>query len=242
MDVERSPSESVVVTTLLEEPEERKAILLGASGLVGGFCLHELLQEPVYTRVTLLNRRDLKIGLYPKLVQKVVDFDALKKEDFAGGCDIFCALGTTIRQAGSQAAFRRVDLEYPLAAARLARKAGSKQFLLVSSVGADPGSKTFYLRTKGELEQQIVKLGFQAIHIFRPSLLLGERKEFRLGERIIQAIAPVLNVLLFGSMRRYRAIKASAVGKAMVVAGREQSRGVFIHEYDAILKLAGGLL
>lgn len=230
--------ESAVVTTLLEEPEERNAILLGASGLVGGFCLHELLEEPVYTRVTLLNRRDLKVRLYAKLVQKTVDFDGLKAEDFAGAYDIFCALGTTIRQAGSQAAFRRVDLEYPLAAARLARQAGAKQFVLVSSVGADAAAKNFYLRTKGELEQEVVKLGFQAIHIFRPSLLLGERKEFRLGERVIQAIAPVLNVFLFGSMRRYRAIKASAVGRAMVVAGREQSRGVFIHEYDAILKLA----
>lgn len=238
MDVERAPRESAVVSTLLEESEERNAVLLGGSGLVGGYCLHELLAEPVYTRVCLLNRRDLKVGLYPKLVQKIVDFDELKAEDFSGACDIFCALGTTIRKAGSQAAFRRVDFEYPLAAARLARQAGAEQFVLVSSVGADPASKNFYLRTKGELEQEIVKLGFQAIHIFRPSLLLGERREFRLGERIMQAIAPVLNVALFGSMKRYRAIKASAVGRAMVVAGREPSRGVFIHEYDAILKLA----
>jgi uncharacterized protein YbjT (DUF2867 family) len=223
----------------IEEPAEKRVILLGASGLVGGFCLHALLQESVYSQVILLNRRELKVGLYPKLVQSIVDFDNLREEDFAGPCDIFCALGTTIRKAGSQGAFRRVDFEYPLAAAKLARQAGAKQFVLVSSVGADPVSKNFYLRTKGELEQEIVKLGFQAVHIFRPSLLLGDRKEFRFGERVMQAIAPLLNLLMVGPLRRYRAIKASAVGKAMAVAAREESHGVFVHEYDAILKLAG---
>jgi uncharacterized protein YbjT (DUF2867 family) len=223
----------------IEEPAEKRVILLGASGLVGGFCLHALLQESVYSQVTLLNRRELKVGLYPKLVQNIVDFDSVREEDFAGACDIFCALGTTIGKAGSQAAFRRVDFEYPLAAAKLARQAGAKQFVLVSSAGADPASKNFYLRTKGELEQEIVKLGFQAVHIFRPSLLLGDRKEFRFGERIMQAIAPVLNILMIGPVRRYRAIRASAVGKAMAVAAREESSGVFVHEYDAILKLAG---
>ena len=234
-----TPKESPATHVLLEETEERQAILLGASGLVGGFCLHALLQESVYTRVILLNRREVKAGLYSKLVQRIVDFDNLREQDFAGPCDIYCALGTTIRRAGSQEAFRRVDFDYPLASAGLARQAGARQFVLVSSVGADPNSKNFYLRTKGELEQQIVKLGFQAVHIFRPSLLLGERNEFRLGERVMQAIAPLLNLLMVGPLRRYRAIKASAVGKAMVVAAREESNGVFVHEYDAILQLAG---
>jgi uncharacterized protein YbjT (DUF2867 family) len=233
-----TPRGSPIARTLLEETEERRAILLGASGLVGGYCLHALLEESVYTQVVMLNRREVTVGLYPKLVERIVDFDNLSERDFAGPCDIFCALGTTIRKAGSQAAFRRVDFEYPLAAARLARQAGARQFVLVSSVGADPASKNFYLRTKGELEQEIVKLGFQAVHIFRPSVLLGERQEFRFGERIMQAIAPALNLVMVGGLRRYRAIHASAVGKAMVVAAREESNGVFIHEYDAILKLA----
>jgi uncharacterized protein YbjT (DUF2867 family) len=223
----------------IEEQDAKRAILIGASGLVGGYCLHALLQEAVYTQVVLLNRREVKVGLYPKLVERIVDFDNLKEQDFTGPCDIFSALGTTIRKAGSQAAFRRVDFDYPLTAARLARQAGARQFVLVSSVGADPNSKNFYLRTKGELEQEIVKLGFQAVHIFRPSLLLGERNEFRLGEKLMQAIAPALNLAMVGGLRRYRAIRASAVGKAMVVAAREESHGIFVHEYDAIVKLAG---
>ena len=233
-----SPRESASAGTLLEETEDRQAILLGASGLVGGFCLHALVEEPVYTRVTLLHRRELKAGLYPKLVHRIVDFDHLTKEDFADADDIFCALGTTIREAGSQAAFRRVDLDYPLTAARLARQAGAKQFVLVSSVGAEAASGNFYLRTKGQLEQEIGKLGFEAVHIFRPSLLLGEREEFRLGERVVQVIAPALNVVMFGSLRRYRAIEAAAVGKAMVTAAREAGHGTFVHEHDAILKLS----
>jgi uncharacterized protein YbjT (DUF2867 family) len=223
---------------VLRESEERHAILLGASGLVGGFCLQALVAEPVYSRIVLLNRRELKVGLHPQLIQRVVDFEKVTVDDFAKADDILCALGTTIRKAGSQAAFRRVDLEYPLTAAKLARAAGAKQFVLVSSAGADAASKNFYLRTKGELEQEIGKLGFQALHVFRPSLLLGQREEFRLTERVVQAIAPVGNLVMFGGLKRYRAIKAAAVGKAMVVAAREESKGVFIHEYDEILRLA----
>ncbi|HEY6272166.1 MAG TPA: oxidoreductase [Terriglobales bacterium] len=223
---------------MLRESEERHAILLGASGLVGGFCLQALLAEPVYSRIVLLNRRELKVGLHPQLIQRVVDFEKMTVDDFAKADDILCALGTTIRKAGSQAAFRRVDVEYPLTAAKLARAGGAKQFLLVSSTGADPASKNFYLRTKGDLEQEIGKLGFQALHVFRPSLLLGQREEFRLAERVVQAIAPAVNLVMFDGLRRYRAIKAAAVGKAMVVAAREESKGVFVHEYDEILRLA----
>jgi uncharacterized protein YbjT (DUF2867 family) len=237
--VETDPRKSKPSSLALSEADGRLAILLGASGLVGGFCLQALLAEPVYERIVLLNRRELPVAAYPRPVQRLADFEKLADHDLAGADDVFCALGTTIRKAGSQPAFRRVDLEYPLMAARLARQAGAKQFVLVSSVGADPASKNFYLRIKGELEQEIGKLGFQAVHIFRPSLLLGKREEFRSGERVVQAIAPALNFVMFGGLRRYRAIKAAAVGKAMVAAAREESDGVFVHEYDAILKLAG---
>src|SRR5262249_62336295 len=102
-------------------------------------------------------------------------------EDLHGAQDVFCALGTTIRKAGSEAAFRKVDLEMPLRAAQEALKAGAEQFVVVSSVGADPNSKNFYLRTKGELEAELAKLPFGAIHILRPSLLIGRRQEFRLA-------------------------------------------------------------
>lgn len=220
------------------EPKARQALLLGASGLVGGFCLQALLAEPAYARIVLLNRRELPAVTHSRLAEKIVDFEKLTVADFAGAGDVFCALGTTIKKAGSQAAFRRVDLEYPLAAARLARQAGAKQFMLVSSVGADASSKNFYLRTKGELETEIGKLGFQAVHIFRPSLLLGRREDFRFGERAIQVIAPALTFVMAGSLRRYRAIQADAVGKALVAAAREEKSGSFVHEYDQIIRLA----
>ncbi len=216
-----------------------RAVLLGASGLVGGFCLQALLADANYASIVLLNRRALPVVADPRLTQKTISFESLNLADFSGASDVFCALGTTIRKAGSQEAFRRVDVEYPLAAARLARQAGARRFLLVSAVGADPRAKNFYLRTKGELEQEIGKLGFDAVHIFRPSLLLGKREEFRLGERVVQAIATLLNVVMFGGLRRYRAIAADTVGRAMVAAARQDQSGTFIYEYDEIIRLAG---
>jgi uncharacterized protein YbjT (DUF2867 family) len=216
----------------------KTAILVGASGLVGGFCLQALLAEPEYARILLLSRRELPLAPHPGLSQKIVSFASLNPNDFAGADDIFCALGTTIRKAGSQEAFRRVDLEYPLAVAREALQAGAEQFLLVSSVGADPRSKNFYLRTKGELEQEIAKLGFPAVHIFRPSLLLGKRPEFRPAERFVQAVAPLLNLGLIGGLARYKAIPAAAVGKAMAATAKHDKNGMSIYEYDEIIRLA----
>jgi uncharacterized protein YbjT (DUF2867 family) len=209
--------------------------------MVGGFCLQTLLAGSNYDRIVLLNRRILPIATRlkpPSVTQKTISFDSLSPADFAGVNDVFCALGTTIRKAGSQQAFRRVDLDYPLAAATLARQAGATQFLLVSSVGADPRSKNFYLRTKGELEQAIAQLGFGALHIFRPSLLLGKRGEFRPGEWVMVPLAPMLNLAMWGGLRRYRAIAAATVGKAMVAAAKTGSTGTSIHEYDEIVRLA----
>ncbi len=221
-----------------QNPNGRTAILLGASGLVGGYCLRALLADESYARIVLLNRRALPLAADPHLAQKTISFDSLSPADFAGAHDVFCALGTTIRKAGSQEAFRRVDVEYPLAAARLARQAGARQFVLVSSVGADAKAKNFYLRTKGELEQEIGKLGYDAFHIFRPSLLLGRRQEFRMGERVVQAIAPLLNGVMFGGLRRYRAIPAATVGRAMVAAAAQKQTGTVVYAYDAIIGLA----
>jgi len=218
----------------------KSALLLGASGLVGGLCLQALLGEQSYKRVVLLTRRELPLDSHPRLEQKIVNFDGLDPADFSGIDDVFCALGTTIRKAGSQEAFRRVDLEYPLAAAQLAREAGARRFVLCSSVGANAKAKNFYLRVKGELEQGIGELGFPAFHVSRPSLLLGLRAEVRPGERLMTTLAPLLNLAMFGGMRRYRAIAASTVGRAMVAAARNGGSGTIIHEYDSILRLVAG--
>ena len=122
-------------------------------------------------------------------------------------------------------------------AAQKAVKAGAEQFVVVSSVGADPTSKNFYLRTKGELEQELTKLPFRAIHILRPSLLIGKRQEFRLGESLAIKIAPLLDLLTLGSLRRYHSMRAETVGKAMVAAAKQGMTGTHVYEYDEIAKL-----
>ncbi|HMF89174.1 MAG TPA: oxidoreductase [Candidatus Angelobacter sp.] len=218
----------------------KSALLLGASGLVGGFCLQALLAGPSYSRIVLLNRRELPLSPHPRLEQKVVNFEKLTPSDFSNADDVFCALGTTVRKAGSQEAFRRADLDYPLAAATCARQAGARQFVLCSSVGADAKANNFYLRVKGELEQGIGQLGFRALHIMRPSLLLGKRNESRLGEGLAQVAMPLFAFVMIGGLRRYRAIAAQTVGRAMVAAAQQGTTGTLFYDYDAILHLSGG--
>jgi uncharacterized protein YbjT (DUF2867 family) len=216
----------------------RTAVVLGASGLVGGFCLRALVDDPDYTRVLTFGRRELPALTRAKVAQRVADLGSLTADDFRGSQDVFCALGTTIRKAGSQEAFRRVDMELPLRAAEQALKAGAEQFVVVSSVGADPASKNFYLRTKGEMERELAKLPFNAIHILRPSLLIGKREEFRMGEAIGMKIAPVLDLLTFGPLRKYHSMRAEVAGKAMAGAAKSGKAGIFVYEFDPIVSLA----
>ncbi len=216
----------------------RTAVVLGASGLVGGFCLRALVDDADYTRVLTFGRRELPPLTRAKVSQRVADLGSLSAEDFRGAQDVFSALGTTIRKAGSQESFRKIDFELPLRAAEEALKAGAEQFVVVSSVGADPQSKNFYLRTKGELEQELAKLPFRAVHILRPSLLIGKRQEFRLGESIATIIAPALDLLALGPLRKYHSMRAEIVGKAMVSAAKQGTSGTSVYEYDQIIRLA----
>jgi uncharacterized protein YbjT (DUF2867 family) len=217
----------------------RTALLLGASGLVGGHCLRLLLASPVYRRVLAPVRRNLPVNA-PKLEQQIVDFDRLHAhaEQLAAD-DVFCCLGTTIRKAGSEDAFRRVDLSYPYEAARLALERGAGQYLLVSAIGANVGSRVFYNRVKGETEAAICRLPFRRIVIARPSLLLGERDESRPGERFAQFVAPALAPLLRGRLRKYRALSAGAVAIALVRLATEDERpGVRVVESDELQEVA----
>ena len=215
----------------------RTAILAGGSGLVGGNCLHDLLRGNRYGRVVALGRRDVG-GPHPKLERRIVDFGALLRFEPLAGADVYCALGTTIKKAGSQKAFREIDFGYPLALARRAREAGAARFLLVSAVGASARSGNFYLRVKGELEEAVEALGFEAVHIFRPSLILGERAEWRLAERMAMTLARPLKFALIGSLRRYRPVDAAQIAAAMMAAAGSGATGEWIHEYDDILRLA----
>ena len=216
----------------------RTALLLGGSGLVGGFCLQALLEDPIYTAVVSLGRRELAVAPHPKLLQKAVDFEELASVELPPLDDVFCALGTTIRKAGSQEAFRHIDYELPLAAAGHALKFGAKQFVLVSSVGADAKSKNFYLRTKGELEHALRKLPFTGLHMFRPSLLMGKRQESRPGESIALAAGRILQFLCVGPLRQYHPVSAMTVGQAMVTAANPGRQGVLLWSYDEMVRLA----
>jgi uncharacterized protein YbjT (DUF2867 family) len=218
----------------------KTALIAGATGLVGSALVAELLADANYGRVVALVRRPLTIT-HPKLVQVTVDFDRLDQyQDALQGDDLFCCLGTTIKKAGSQAAFRRVDYDYPLQLGRLARQQGVRQFLVVSALGASPRSRVFYNRVKGELEEALADLGLPALHIFRPSLLLGERSEQRPGERIAIALSRPLTPLLVGPLRKYRPIAAAAVARAMRRVALRAERGVHAYESDQIARLAQG--
>jgi uncharacterized protein YbjT (DUF2867 family) len=213
----------------------RTALLAGATGLVGTHVLEYLLADDAWSRVVTVGRRTMP-QRHEKLEQRVVDLGGIEAMgDLPHADEVFCCLGTTIKQAGSQQAFRRVDYDFVAGLARAGLRVGATQFLLVSAIGADPESRVFYSRVKGEAEAAVRKLPYRAIQIFRPSLLLGERSEFRLGERIAMVGAPLLQLLLVSRLRRYRPIQASDVARAMVHIAREAPRGPNVYEYDAIL-------
>lgn len=210
------------------------ALLLGASGLVGGHCLERLLVEPAYDRVVVLGRRPLPRD-HPKLEQRVVDFDQLgDSADMFSVDHVFCCLGTTIRKAGSREAFRRVDLGYPRETARLAAGRGARRYLLVSAVGADPTSRIFYNRVKGEAEEAVQAFPFDAVVVLRPSLLLGDRDERRPGERLAEVVLRPLAPLMVGPLARYRPVQASAVAATLVQAALEGRSGHHVIESDGI--------
>lgn len=209
----------------------RTALIAGATGLVGSHVLSLLLESRHYSSVTAVTRKPTGHS-HPKLVEIIGDSDHLP--DLPVVQDVFCALGTTIAVAGSKAAFRKIDHDYPLAIARQTASAGASQYLLVSSVGADKKSPNFYLHTKGELEEELAALPFRGLHVFRPSFLIGDRTEKRSGERVGIVMARVLKPFLLGSLRKYRAIPAAAVARAMVEAGVRAEYGRHEYSYGAI--------
>ncbi|ABS62478.1 Male sterility domain [Parvibaculum lavamentivorans DS-1] len=220
----------------------KTAIVAGATGLIGGFLLRHLIADPRYARIVALTRRPLDGVASPKLENLIADFDALEQSIANKNLavdDAYCALGTTIKIAGSQAAFRKVDHDYILAFAQAAKALGAKRFLLVSAIGADAKSQIFYSRVKGETEQAVGALGFAALHIFRPGMLIGSRAEKRPVEEIGAIAAPFLNALMLGPARPYRSIEAETVAKAMVAAASNEIPGRQIHTYDEMERLAG---
>ena len=216
----------------------RTALLVGATGLVGGHCLRQLLADDAWSQVVVLARRRLAAS-HPKLVARLVDFDRLGQlSGFPRVTDIFCALGTTIAKAGSQPEFYKVDFTYVVETARLAAVSGARQFLLVSAVGADRSSSIFYSRVKGETEEAVRKLPLAGIQIFRPSILAGERSESRPFERVGLAAFSAVSFAMVGPLRRYRPVAAEDVARAMLEVARREIPGVNVYHSDRIEEIA----
>lgn len=214
----------------------KRALVIGASGLVGRNLTDLLLTSPYYQEVYVLVRTTLPLQ-HPKLTQLTYDFDQATNS-LPAVDDIFCTIGTTIKKAGSKEAFRKVDYLYPLQIAQQSLQQGAKQFLLVSSIGASTQSSFFYSRVKGEIEHALTALPFNAVHIFRPSILTGARSEVRVGEEIGKLVTAFINPLLVGPLRKYRSIQGSEVAKAMLQVAVSKRSGTHIYESNEIKELA----
>ena len=217
---------------------QRVALVAGATGPVGQRLVATLCEAREYSRIHALTRRPLTRD-HQKLANRVVRFADLEAQLRGIACtEAFCCLGTTLREAGSEAAFRQVDFDFVLAFARAARAAQAQRFVLVSSVGADADSRSFYLRVKAQTEAAVMTLGFPALDIMQPGLLLGARREMRPLEFAAQWTLPVVAPLMFGALARWRPVGADVLARAMLGAARSGRRGVTRHTWSAIRMLA----
>jgi uncharacterized protein YbjT (DUF2867 family) len=222
----------------MADGEQKVILLAGASGYVGNLALTALLESSDISRVFAITRRPLGYE-HPRLANRIVQFEQIESQLKGLTCHAaLCSLGTTIRQAGSQQAFRQVDIDAVLAFARTAKAANAQRFVVVSSAGADPGSKNFYLRTKGEMEQALTGVGFPNLDILQPGLLLGWRGEIRPAELFGSVLAPLINPFLTGKREPWRAIPARTVAAAMVGVTRSGRRGVQRYTHSLIQALA----
>ena len=213
---------------------KKTALLAGATGLVGSALLPLLLASDRYAKVIVVGRRPVAMQ-HPKLVQVVTELDELEQERLRLiADDVYCCLGTTIGQAGSQEAFYKVDYLYVVRIAALTAANFAAQFLVVSALGADAESRFYYNRVKGEMEEAVRKTPFRAIHIFRPSLLLGARATPRVGERLGAIMLALARPLLRGGWRKYRPVAAVTVAQAMLRAAADDGGGVRIHNSETL--------
>ena len=221
-----------------------KVLLLGATGLIGHHCLEGLLAAPQVTQLIAPTRRTLP-NRDAKLNNVLIDFDRLDEyPELFDVSTIVCCLGTTMKQAGSRENFRKVDYQYCRDAAELGRSQRAKAFLLVSAIGASVTSPFYYSRVKGELERHLTSLQYDYLSLYRPSMLLGERDEFRLGEAVYSKVVPLVDVFMRGPLEDYHAIPARTVARAMInevlALGEIIPPGpkVNVYAYDKIVKLA----
>lgn len=208
----------------------RSAIVVGATGLVGSSLVEQLCANDDYVSVTVI-ARTAPTFRHDKLTVKVRDFAHLEERDIDFAHELYCCLGTTRKKAGSKQAFENVDFAYPLHIASLAKKRGIPHFLVITAMGAKEGSPFYYNRVKGLLEKELIELELPQLSIIRPSLLLGKRTEFRLGERLGAFFAKLISPLLFGPLKNFKAITGSQVAEAMIyIALYENKQHVAVYK------------
>jgi uncharacterized protein YbjT (DUF2867 family) len=207
----------------------KTALVAGSTGLIGSQLLQLLLTDTYYDVVKAISRKPLEIS-HPRLENIVLDFDRLTEyRDKLKADDVFCCLGTTIKKVKTKEKFRKVDFDYPVELAKLTRTNGTEQYLLVSALGADKNSKIFYNQVKGDVEEAIGKIGFTTFHIFRPSLLMGDRSESRSGEEAGKVFFKYLGFLV---PRKYKGIDSVKVARAMQQLAAKPQQGIYIHESE----------
>ncbi|MEG0473020.1 MAG: NAD(P)H-binding protein [Solibacillus sp.] len=217
----------------------RSALVVGATGLVGSALVKLLCDSENYAAVNVISRRKLSFS-HPKLNVKIREFDQMVDQDMEFAHEIFCCLGTTIKKAGSRSKFEKVDFDYPLLIAAMARNHGVPHFIVISAMGANEKAFAHYSRVKGKLENELIEMNFPQLSIVRPSLIIGDRQEFRLGELIGAKVLKVLNPLLVGSMAKYRSISANQIALAMKVIalnGEKQNVTIYTSEQLAAMQM-----
>jgi len=215
----------------------KKALIAGSTGLVGNKILHYLLNNPQYIEIHVPGRRPPEVS-DSRIIFHRTDFMQLNTLVIKDLDEVYCALGTTIKKAGSQEKFRQIDFDAVVNLARWAAKAKVNHFVVISSIGANPKSRTFYLKTKGQMEQVLKTCNLKNLTIVRPSLLLGKRKEFRTGERISTWLIKPICFLMKGPLKNYHPIEASQVAKAMLHLAKNDIGDTFIVENNKLLNIS----
>ena len=212
----------------------KTALVIGSTGLIGSELLKILLESREYSQIVTFVKRDSGIR-HPKLTQHFIDFDQPETyRNLVAGDDFFCTIGTTIKNAGSQSAFRQVDYEYPRQFASFAMQNKVKQFLIISALNADAKSSNFYLKTKGAIQDFLENCEFESVAVLQPSLLLGNRAEFRFGERVGAFFMQTFSFIFQGNLKKYKAIEGITVAKAMFKIAQRHDTGFKLYESDAI--------
>jgi uncharacterized protein YbjT (DUF2867 family) len=218
-------------------PEIKKALLVGASGLIGSNLLQLLLNDGNFQEVVSWSRKAQGLH-HPKLTEKEIDFNYIERIPSENFDVIFCCIGTTIHKAKTQEKFYKVDHDYVVELARYAEKSGISKFIVISSIGAKKDTSNFYLRTKGEMEFDVSQLKIPSVTFLRPSMLMGKRKEFRFGELIGKGFMKAIGFLFIGKMKKYKGIHAKTVAETMVRLAKKNYEGKFIFESDQVVNIS----